>query len=395
MEGFSSVLATVHGSASQPLAQRARFRLAQQHDVPAGDELAGGLVEVAAGGHLLPRHLHQLGLEAHVPVAQLRHQVPVGRRAEGAALALAHHQQPHRHGLHAAGREARRDLLPQERREGVAHQPVEDAPRLLRAHEAVVDLAGVGQRLLDGFAGDLVEHHAPHRHLGLQHLRQVPRDALALAVLVGGEDELAGLAQRVLQLADDGLLVGRDDVQRLEVLLDVHAEAGPVEGLVLGGNLLGVARQVAHVAHRGLHAVARRQEGADGARLRRRLDDDQRAPALRSRRALAAARRLRGGGLLHGLGGGLLRGLLRGRLAVARGASGHAAPAIGTGPGGRAPLKDSQETVRSGRAQARAIAARYPPPHQPAAERASFSTSSAACSAVIGGSFFTSASARR
>jgi hypothetical protein len=56
-----------------------------------------------------------------------------------------------------------------------------------------------------------VEHHAPHRHLGLQHLRQVPRDALALAVFVGGEDQFAGLAERVLQLADDGLLVGRDD----------------------------------------------------------------------------------------------------------------------------------------------------------------------------------------
>jgi hypothetical protein len=37
-----------------------------------------------------------------------------------------------------------------------------------------------------------VEDHAAHRHLRLQHLDEVPRDRLALAILVRREQELVG-----------------------------------------------------------------------------------------------------------------------------------------------------------------------------------------------------------
>ena len=65
----------------------------------------------------------------------------------------------------------RHDLLPEHGRDLVAVEPVEDAPRLLRVDEPLVDLARLAERAVDRVARDLVEHHALDRHLRLQHLR--------------------------------------------------------------------------------------------------------------------------------------------------------------------------------------------------------------------------------
>ena len=62
---------------------------------------------------------------------------------------------------------------------------------------------------------------------GLQRLDQVPRDGLALAVLIRREVELVGVLDQRLELADLLLAVGADDVERLEVVVDVDAEAAP------------------------------------------------------------------------------------------------------------------------------------------------------------------------
>ena len=81
-------------------------------------------------------------------------------------------------------------------RDLVAVEPVEDAPGLLRVDQVEVEVAGVLDGPPDRVAGDLVEDHAPHRDLGLEHLEQVPGDGLALAVLVSGQEELVRVLQR-------------------------------------------------------------------------------------------------------------------------------------------------------------------------------------------------------
>ncbi len=107
-------------------------------------------------------------------------------------------------------------------------------------------------RVLGGGAdrglGDLVEHHPLDRDAGLEGFEQVPGDGLALAVAVRGQVQLVDVLEQVLQLGDGALLLRADDVERLEVVVDVHPEAGPRLGLVLGGHVSGVARQVADVA---------------------------------------------------------------------------------------------------------------------------------------------------
>ena len=126
-------------------------------------------------------------------------------------------------------------------------------------------------------AGGVISWNTMRRtgHLRLERLHEVPRDGLALAVLVGREVELVGVLDERLELADLLLAVGADDVERLEVVVGVDAEARPGLALVLGRDVGGVARQVADVADRGLDDVAVAEVAADRLRLGRRLDDDE------------------------------------------------------------------------------------------------------------------------
>ena len=183
---------------------------------------------------------------------------------EGVDLPLPVHHQAHGDGLHPPGGEALLDLVPQQRAQLVAHQAVDHAPRLLGVDEVAVDGPGVLEGLLDGVAGDLVEHDPAGLHragAGADGLRQVPGDGLPFAVGVGGQEQLGGVAGLLGQLLDELLLLLGDDVAGLELVLDVHPQAA-----------LG---QVPDVAERGLHGVAPAEELLDRLRFRWRLDDHQ------------------------------------------------------------------------------------------------------------------------
>ena len=85
---------------------------------------------------------------------------PVFNRLECADLALAFHDQAHCDGLHAAGGESAAHLVPQQRRNLVADQPVEHAACLLRVDEILIDFAGMLECFLHGLLRDLVEGDA-------------------------------------------------------------------------------------------------------------------------------------------------------------------------------------------------------------------------------------------
>ena len=268
----------VEGGAVQPRGQAACAVLVE----PAG--LAAQLpvhAEVAARCDALPVERDEPRLEGLR--IEGREQVPPLGRAERHSLALPLDDEACRHRLDAAGREPGHDLLPEHRRDLVAVEAVEDAARLLRVDEPLVDLARVVQCGLDRRAGDLVEDHSPDGNLRLQHLEQVPRDRLSFAVLVRREQELVGVGELLAQLRDGPLLVGVDDVQRLEAVLDVDAEARPRLAFVLLRDLGGAVREVANVADRGLDDELGPEVAGDRARLCRRLDDDETLRHGRSR----------------------------------------------------------------------------------------------------------------
>ena len=70
----------------------------------------------------------------------------------------------------------------------------------------------------------------------------MPGDRLALAVFVRREQELVDVLELRLQIGDDLLLPRVDDVERLEVVVDVDAEARPGLSLSFAGTLGRVVR---------------------------------------------------------------------------------------------------------------------------------------------------------
>ena len=113
-----------------------------------------------------------------------------------------------------------------------------------------------------------------HRDPGREHLGEVPGDRLAFAVLVGREVDLARVADEAAELGDLLALLPRDDVKRLEVVVDVDAEARPRLGLEGRRDVGGRSRQVADVADRRLDDVVTAEIARDGLGLRGGLDDD-------------------------------------------------------------------------------------------------------------------------
>ncbi len=118
--------------------------------------------------------------------------VPVHRRTKPDSFALAFHDHAQPRRLNPSGGQAVGDLFPDQRRQGVPVQTIEDPASLLRPDQLQVDAAVIVQRVFDRLLGDFVEHHPAHRHLRFQDFEEVPGDALSLAVFISGQVENLG-----------------------------------------------------------------------------------------------------------------------------------------------------------------------------------------------------------
>ena len=102
----------------------------------------------------------------------------------------------------------------------------------------------------------------------------MPGDGLALTVVIGGQVELVGVLEGLLELGDRLLLVRVDHVVGREVVLDVNREL-PIGTLLHGGGQLGGLREVPDVPHGGFDVELRTEVAGDGAHLVRGLHDDE------------------------------------------------------------------------------------------------------------------------
>ena len=195
---------------------------------------------------------------------RLERPVLAGRERADLPLALDDHADRDR--LHAPRRQAAADLARQERAQRVADQPVDDAPRLLRVDEVLVDLARVRERVADRALGDLGEGDPAALALGdVGGLGHVPRDRLALAVEVAGQPDVVRAAGRLLDRRDLLAAVLGDDVLGQEVVVDVDAELA----------LARVLGQVADVAVRREDLVVPAEVAFDRPRLGGRFHDHE------------------------------------------------------------------------------------------------------------------------
>ncbi len=193
-------------------------------------------------------------------------------------LAFAFHDQPQRNRLHASGRKSAPNLIPQQRRNLVANQPVEHAPRLLRVDQILIDCARMLERRLHRALGNLIERNAlnPRRGVRIFFLlllgflsrgRCLPSSNARCAAMAspsrsgsGAKIDRIHRPRQLLQLGQNFFFAGDDDVIGLEVVAGVHAQSA-----------LG---QIFHVAERGLDGKSLSQIFLDGLRLRRRFDND-------------------------------------------------------------------------------------------------------------------------
>ena len=232
------------------------------------------LAEVGAGRDRVTVH----GGHARAEGLACRREGRVDRPVLGAhvrhAVAFLGHHEARGHRLHAPRRQGRTDLAPQEGRDLVAVEAVEDAARLLRVHEVRIQVTRVLERALDRFLRDFVEHHAAHGNLRLQDLQEVPRDGLTLAVLISCQEKFVGLLEELLKFGDLFLLVRVHHVIGRETLVDVHGEAAEWPLLHILGQLGGL-REITDVADGGGHVVVGTQVPLDGGCFRRRLHDHE------------------------------------------------------------------------------------------------------------------------
>ena len=117
---------------------------------------------------------------------------PVGPGSELHPRHLAYRQQHQGRALNPPGAEPAADGVPQQGADPVADQSVDHPPGLLGGHQRQVDRTQRPDGGLQCLPGDLVKHH-PQGVLQPQHLREVPGDALTLAVVVGRQDHPVGL----------------------------------------------------------------------------------------------------------------------------------------------------------------------------------------------------------
>ena len=115
-------------------------------------------------------------------------------------LPLPFHHQARCHRLDTSCGKTAPDLFPQQRAELIAHDAVQDTPRLLGIHQVIVDVPGLFDAPLDDVFRNFVKGDA----LGLavwqiQKLLQMPGDGLALPVRVRCQIDAVGFLRRRAQ----------------------------------------------------------------------------------------------------------------------------------------------------------------------------------------------------
>ena len=205
--------------------------------------------------------------------AQRRLEVPESGFPEGFPLLLPLDDQPHRDALHATRTQFWRNPFPENRRHLVSEETIQDPSAFLRIHQVAIELAGMFDRTKNRFFRDLMEDDAADGHLRLQQFEEMPTDGLSLAVRIRREENFRRVLKSCLHVTDRAPAVRRDDVIRLEIVINVHRHRTPFLAFDRFRHLAGVVRKVANVADAGHDAIPASQEAGKGPGLRGGLDD--------------------------------------------------------------------------------------------------------------------------
>src|SRR6516162_2642180 len=160
---------------------------------------------------------------------------PVLLLLERLDFALALHDKAQSDRLYPARGDATTNLVPQQWGHLVADQAVEHAPSLLRVNQVAVDFTGLTEGVLYGAPGDLVEGDAANLArtrlllpaiypVSTEFFGKVRSDGLALAVRVRRQVDSVGRLRQLLELGDNLLLAGNNDVLSRKVVVNIDPE---------------------------------------------------------------------------------------------------------------------------------------------------------------------------
>ena len=187
-------------------------------------------------------------------------QRPVLLGLEGTDLVLPIHHHPGSHGLDTTGGQPPAYLLPQQRRQLIANDSVQNAAGLLGVHQIIVNVPGMLDRILHYLLRNFVKRDPlslPVRQI--QKLLQMPGNGLSLPVRVGRQVHGVRLGGVRLQLLDESFLAPDGDILGGEIVLQVYAH------FALG--------QIPQVSHTGLDGISGTQIPSDGLCFRGGLHD--------------------------------------------------------------------------------------------------------------------------
>ena len=163
-----------------------------------------------------------------VPV-QFRFQRPPFYGNKGGDFLLPFHNHTESHGLYPACGEAEFDLEPEQRTDFIAHQPVQDAPGLLRIHQLHINGAGMGECFLHRLPGDFVKDDALGRLVLPVPARgglEMPGNGFALPVGVRSQKDVAGLVAGRFEVVHQLFLVPQGQVFGPEFRFGIYAQGG-------------------------------------------------------------------------------------------------------------------------------------------------------------------------
>ena len=149
---------------------------------------------------------------------------PILFRHEGVDLVFAVDDEAEGDGLDPSGRLCAGDFVAYERAQPESDEAVKNSTGLLCFDELLIDAARIVEGVLDGVAGDFVEHD-PARFVwrDVEDLAEMPRNGFAFAVRVGCEVDAFGAFGGRFELVHDLAPVGDDAVLRLEIVFYIDA----------------------------------------------------------------------------------------------------------------------------------------------------------------------------
>ena len=162
--------------------------------------------------------------------------------------------------LDAACRQASAHLLPQQGRELIAHDPIQNSSGLLGIYQILINRSGMGNGLPHNLLCNLVKGNAAGLAVRqIQKFFQVPGDRFALPVRVRCQIDHICLSGGFLQLVNQILFTLDGYILRLEISFDIHAH--------------GTLGQIPQMTHTGLDGIIQPQIAADGFGFGGRLHD--------------------------------------------------------------------------------------------------------------------------